>query len=224
MADLSINETGRYASPGDERVGHHPVHLPTAGPDVGPAAQVMGDPLALGLASFGIAVGVVGVTNAGIIAPEEAPVAFAAVLASGFLTQLIAGLWAFRRGETFVGVVFTSWSGFFLGIALLALIFAPRIADAGGSVGVAFGVYLIAWGIISTYHWIAAFATIKINIAIFGVGTAALYVLGVAAIVDNASLNKVGGWLQILAGAGLLYLSAATLINEMHGRRVLPVM
>ncbi|HET9647697.1 MAG TPA: acetate uptake transporter [Microlunatus sp.] len=204
-------------------IAHHPVHTATAGPEAGPAAAAVGDPLALGLAGFGVAVGVVGVTNAGLLSAAVTPVAFGTVIASGFLLQLIAGLLAFRRGETFVGVVFCSWSAFFLGIALLAVVFAPQIALAGGSPGDAFGIYLIAWAVVSTYHWIAAMVTIKVNVLIFGLGTCALYVLGVAAFMGNSTLNSIGGWLQIVTGALMLYLSAATLINEMHGRRVLPV-
>jgi succinate-acetate transporter protein len=202
---------------------HLPGHTATAGPEAGPAASVLGDPLALGLASFGVAASVVGITNSGLVDPSVALVAPAAVLASGFLTLLIAGLVAFRRGETFVGVVFTSWSGFFLGIALLAVVFAPQIAAAGGPVGDAFGIYFIAWAVISTYHWIAAAATIKMNIVVFGLGTAALYVLGIAAFTGNLTLNNVGGWLLLATGVGQLYLSAATLINEMYRRRILPV-
>lgn len=225
MSDLSITSMTVAPAVGAESHGiaHHPMHTATAGPEVGPAALSVGDPLALGLAGFGVAVGVVGVTNAGFLGAAVTPVAFGTVIASGFLVQLIAGLLAFRRGETFVGVVFCSWSAFFLGIALLAVVFAPQIAQAGGSPGDAFGIYLIAWGIVSTYHWIAAMVTIKLNILIFGLGTCALYVLGVAAFMGNATLNSIGGWLQIVTGALMLYLSAATLINEMHSRRILPV-
>src|SRR6478752_8440803 len=93
-------------------IAHHPMHTATAGPEVGPAALSVGDPLALGLAGFGVAVGVVGVTNAGFLGAAVTPVALGTVIASGFLVQLIAGLLAFRRGETFVGVVFCSWSAF----------------------------------------------------------------------------------------------------------------
>src|SRR3954449_2141014 len=91
-----------------------PVHIPIAGPTVGPAAQVIGDPLALGLASFGVTVGVVGAVNAGLVDSRVGSVTFAVMIASGFITELIAGLLAFRRGETFVGVVFTAVSGFWL--------------------------------------------------------------------------------------------------------------
>ena len=201
---------------------HLPTHTATAGPETGPAATVLGDPLALGLASFGVAASVVGVTNSGLVDPTVALVAPAAVLASGFLTLLIAGLVAFRRGETFVGVVFTSWSGFFLGIALLAVVFAPQIAAAGGPVGDA-SASISSRAVISTYHWIAAAATIKMNVVVFGLGTAALYVLGIAAFTGNLTLNNIGGWLLLATGVGQLYLSAATLINEMYRHRVLPV-
>ena len=201
-----------------------PVHIPTAGPTAGPAAQVIGDPLALGLASFGVTVGVVGAVNAGLVGSGVGPVTFAVMIASGFITQLIAGLLAFRRGETFVGVVFTAFSGFWLGVTLLLAIWAPAITNAGGSVGDGLGLFLLGWAIISTYIWVASLVTTKSNIVVFGVGTAALYVLAVAGFTDSSSLTKAGGWLQVLTGVGLLYLSAAAIVNETYGRRAIPVL
>src|SRR3954470_19099358 len=147
-----------------------PVHIPIAGPTVGPAAQVIGDPLALGLASFGVSVGVVGIVNAGLVGSGVGPVTFAVMIASGFVTQLIAGLLGFRRGETFVGVVFTAFSGFWLGVTLLLAFWAPTIANAGGSIGDGLGLFLLAWAIISTFIWIASMATTKTNIVVFGLG------------------------------------------------------
>ena len=205
---------------------HSPVHTATAGREAGPGAAVIGDPLALGLASFGVAVGVIGVTNTGLLDPASTPVAYTAIFASGFFTLLIAGVLAFRRGETFVGVIFTSWCGFFLGIGLLLTVYAPAIATAGGSagaIGAAFGVYLLAWALISTYHWIAALVTTKMNGVVFGFGTLALYVLGIAAFMGSRLWTEIGGWLQVAVGIGLLYQSAATMVNEMHGRRIVPI-
>jgi succinate-acetate transporter protein len=48
-------------------------------------------------------------------------------------------------------------------------------------------------------------------------------VAGIAAFTGNLTLNNVGGWLLEATGVGRLSLSAATLINEMYCRRVLPV-
>jgi succinate-acetate transporter protein len=200
-----------------------PVHIPIAGPTVGPGAQILGDPLALGLASFGVSVGVVGTVNAGLVDARTGPVTFAVMIASGFVTQLIAGLLGFRRGETFVGVVFTVFSGFWLGVTLLLAFWAPTIANAGGSIGDGLGLFLLAWAIISTFIWIASMATTKTNIVVFGVGTASLYVLAVAGFAGSGGLTKIGGWLQIITGVGLFYLAAAAIVNEMHSRRVIPV-
>jgi succinate-acetate transporter protein len=200
-----------------------PVHIPIAGPTVGPGAQIIGDPLALGLASFGVSVGVVGIVNAGLVDARTAPVTYAVMIASGFVTQLIAGLLGFRRGETFAGVVFTVFAGFWLGVTLLLAFWAPMIAKAGGSVGDGLGLFLLAWAIISTFIWIASMATTTMNIVVFGVGTASLYVLAVAGFAGSGGLAKIGGWLQIITGVGLFYLSAAAIVNEIHGRRVIPV-
>jgi len=204
-------------------VQHPPAHVPTAGRDAGPGAQVLGDPLALGLASFGLSVLTAGVFNAGLVDMSAVAASIVIALGSGFVTQLIAGIVAFRRGETFVGVVFTTFSGFWLGISALQLIFIPRIVEAGGSPGACIGVFLLAWGVVSAYVWVASLATTKINGVVFGIGTLALFVIGIGVLVNSAATVALGGWLQIVTGVALLYLSAATIIAEMFGRPVLPV-
>jgi uncharacterized protein len=199
------------------------VHTPTSGPAAGRDVDVIGDPLPLGLASFGLAVGVAGVVNAGWVDATITPVAIVIALASGFVTQLAAGILGFRRGETFVGVVFTTFSGFWLGISMLQLFFLPQIAQQGGNPGIAVGLFLVTWGIVSLYIWIAALATTKVNGVVFGIGTAALFVIGIGAFLGSPQTIAIGGWLQVLTGVILLYLSAATIVGEMYGRPVLPV-
>jgi uncharacterized protein len=227
MSDLSppaeTYPDGTRHAPTIEEAERLPVHVPTAGRDAGPGAHVLGDPLALGLASFGLSVGTAGIVNAGLVDMSLAPASIVIALANGFITQLIAGIIGFRRGETFVGVVFTVFSGFWLGISALQLFFIPHIVAAGGSPGGVIGLFLVAWGIVSAYIWIASIATTKINGAVFGIGTLALFVIGIGALIGSAVTIALGGWLQILTGIILLYLSAATIIAEMFGRPILPV-
>ena len=225
MTDLEMSKQGQR-----ERVRHDldaaevpPVHTATAGPDAGPGAHVLGDPLSLGLASFGLAVGTAGVVNAGFVDTTVAPASIVIALANGFFTQLIAGILGFRRGETFVGVVFTVFSGFWLDISALQLFFVPRIVETGGSPGGVIGMFLLAWAIVSTYVWVAALATTTVNGVVFGIGTLALFVIGIGAFVGSSPTIVVGGWLQIITGLILLYSSAATIIGEMYGRPILPV-
>jgi uncharacterized protein len=64
-------------------------------------APYLADPAALGLAAFALSTMVLSFINAGILPAADAPVALALALAYGGLVQLLAGMWAFVKNDTF---------------------------------------------------------------------------------------------------------------------------
>ncbi len=79
--------------------------------------------------------------------------------------QLLAGMWAFRRGETFAVVAFSSYGGgFWLSYFFLVYFIVPHLAAP--VVGDAVGLYLLGWLIFTFYMTIAALRT---NVAVLWV-------------------------------------------------------
>ena len=81
------------------------------------------DPAPLGLAGFGLTTLILSIVNAGwfgnaAIVPLTSSTLSMSV-AYGGLAQFIAGLWAFRRGNTFAGTAFCSYGAFWYSFFLL---------------------------------------------------------------------------------------------------------
>jgi uncharacterized protein len=189
-------------------------------PTPAPTEQTWGDPFPLGLASFGISALVLATVMSGLIDAGATPVVLPLALALGFGTELVAGVVHLRRGETFPGLVFTAYAGFWLSYALLVQFYGAQItADAAN----AQGVFLLAWGIFSTYVLLAALRTNLTTIAIFVLLCAVFYLNAAGAFSGRTGLGELAGYLLIVDAALALYASAAIIVNTTWERPVLPV-
>lgn len=190
----------------------------TAAPPL-PAVE-WGDPFPLGLASFGISALVLASVMSGLIDAAATPAVLSLALALGFTTELIAGVIHFRRGETFPGLVFTAYAGFWLSYALLVQFYAPMVAADGPAIT---GMFLLAWALFSTYMLLAALRTNATTIAIFVLLTAVFYLAALGAFTENAALGHLAGYVLIFDALLALYASAAIIVNTTWERTVLPV-
>src|SRR5436190_23746029 len=115
---------------------------------------VTADPGPLGLAAFALTTFVLSMFNSKLVGSGGEPVVLGLALAYGGLAQLLAGMWEFRTGNTFGAVAFTSFGAFWLSFWALNHFYAKEIPAA--ELGSAIGLYLIAWGIFTTYMWVAS--------------------------------------------------------------------
>ena len=82
---------------------------------VGPAAadaprnRVTVDAAALGLGGFALSAFLLSVINTGLVDIAGEPIVFGVTLTYGGIAQLLADRWEFRTGNTFGGVVFSSY-------------------------------------------------------------------------------------------------------------------
>ncbi|KRF19151.1 hypothetical protein ASG90_04070 [Nocardioides sp. Soil797] len=179
-----------------------------------------GDPFPLGLASFGISALVLSTVMSGMIDPLATPAVLSLALALGFLTELVAGIIHFQRGETFPGLVFTAYAGFWLSYALLVQFYGPMVtADAAAITGM----FLLAWAIFSTYMLLAALRTNVTTVVIFTLLSAVFYLAAFGAFFENTALGHLAGYLLVADALVALYASAAVIVNTTWERTVLPV-
>jgi succinate-acetate transporter protein len=142
-------------------------------------------------------------------------------LAYGGLAQLLAGLWEFRNNNTFGATAFTSYGAFWISWFVLEQFEASKISPA--HLGDAAGLYLIAWGIFTTYMWIASFrVSVAVNL-VFLLLAATFFVLGIGEASATESIVKAGGWIGIATAVVAWYASFATVTNKTFGQIVLPV-
>src|SRR4051812_14876647 len=179
------------------------------------------DPGPLGLAAFALTTFVLSMFNADLVGKGGEPVVLGLAVAYGGLAQLLAGMWEFRTGNTFGAVAFTSYGAFWLSFFVLVQWLVKDIpaADAGNAIGL----YLIAWGIFTSYMFVASLRTTAAIATVFLLLAATFIVLGIGNANDSTDLIKVGGWLGIATAVAAWYASFAAVINATFGRTVLPV-
>lgn len=187
-----------------------------------PLPSALGDPFALGLASFGISALVLSSVMSGLIGGAALPAVLALAFALGFFTELVAGIVHFQRGETFPAVVFTTYAGFWLSYVMLVQFFLPAVTEAKGDAAAITGVFLLAWAVFSTYMLLAAVRTTQTVLLIFVLLTAVFYLGALGAFLGNTFLSELSGFVLIADALVALYLSASSIVAATWGREVLP--
>jgi len=186
-----------------------------------PVAPAIADPAPLGLAAFALTTFVLSFFNAGLVSDKGVPVVLGLALAYGGIAQLLAGMWEFRNNNTFGATAFTSFGAFWISFFVLEQFQADKIPSA--NLGAAVGLYLIAWGIFTTYMWVASFrVSVAVNL-VFLFLAVTFIVLGIGEANGTESLVKAGGWLGIATAIVAWYASFASVTNKTFGRIVLPV-
>jgi uncharacterized protein len=194
---------------------------------VSPTAWIA-DPGPLGLAGFALTTFVLSVFNAGLIKTGDG-VVLGLALAYGGIAQFAAGMWEFVKGNTFGAVAFASFGGFWISFWWL-LNHLPANAK-GNDLAHGIGVYLLAWGIFTTYMFIASLRTTGAVAAVFvflaatfiflALGAFAMSTANLAA-ANYSGLYKVGGWLGLITAILAWYASFAAVTNSTFKRVVLP--
>jgi succinate-acetate transporter protein len=179
------------------------------------------DPGPLGLAAFALTTFVLSMFNAGLVSKAGEPVVLGIALAYGGIAQILAGMWEFRTGNTFGAVAFTSFGAFWISFWALVTFFAGEIPAEHA--GAAIGLYLIAWGIFTTYMFVASLRTTAAIAVVFILLAVTFFLLGIGEAGEHEGLTEVGGWFGIATAAAAWYASFAAVTNSTFGRTVLPV-
>ena len=184
-----------------------------------PAAAVVADPAPLGLAGFGITTLVLSVFNAKILNGAGEPVVFGLAIAYGGGAQLLAGMWEFRNNNTFGATAFTSYGAFWISFWFLTHFDAGNIT---GDAGNAIGLYLVAWGIFTTYMFVASLGVSGAVATVFFLLTVTFFLLGIGEWAAYTNVHKAGGYVGLATAAAALYTSFAIVTNSTFKRTVLP--
>jgi hypothetical protein len=186
-----------------------------------PVAPPIGDPAPLGLAAFALTTFVLSFFNAGLVSDKGLPVVLALALAYGGIAQLLAGLWEYRNNNTFGATAFCSYGAFWISFFVLEQFEASKIPAS--HLGAAVGLYPIAWGIFTTYMWVASLRVSVAVMLVFALLAVTFIVLGIGDANGNDSIVKAGGWIGIATAIVAWYASFASVTNKTFGRIVLPV-
>jgi len=186
------------------------------------------DPGPLGLAGFALTTFILSVFNAGLISNVGLKgVVLPVALFYGGIAQLLAGMWEFKKANTFGALAFTSYGAFWMSYAAYVKFVVPGLNASPATkadVRTATGLFLLAWTIFTAYMLIAALRVNGAVFLVFAVLTAAFIFLAWGDFAKSESLEKIGGYLGIVTAFLAWYASAAGVINAQWKRVVLPVM
>lgn len=181
----------------------------------------LADPGPLGLAGFALTTFVLSLFNAGLIEDLALEaVVLPLALFYGGLVQLLAGMWEFRKNNTFGAVAFSSYGAFWLSFAAYVEYVVPGLPPSGAPL--ATGVFLLAWTVFTACMWPASLRTTGVIAAVFTVLLATFALLAAGQLAGVPALTRTGGWLGLLTAALAWYGCAAAVTNSTWQRTVLP--
>jgi len=114
------------------------------------ATPAVADPAPLGLAAFALTTFVLSAHNAGLFGTVGNTIVVGLAIFYGGLAQFAAGMWSFRRGNTFTATAFSTYGAFWLSLGtylVLDLTGKVKAADVLPSLGW----FLLAFAIFNTY-------------------------------------------------------------------------
>ena len=185
------------------------------------ASAAWGNSAPLGLAAFAITTFMISMINAKLMPAAIEPVVFGVALMYGGLAQLIAGVIQFRTGNTFTGVLFSTFGAFWLSLFAIAQFFLKDIPAA--QAGHALGLFLYAFGIFTLWILLASFRTNVIVVVALAGLAATLFVLGAGNYYGSGLTMETGGYMGLVVAALAAYLSCAELCEASYKRTVLPL-
>ena len=199
--------------------------VPTADHAPSVPSPSIGDPGPLGLAGFAMTTFILSVFNANLLNVGLLTSVLPLALFYGGIAQLLAGMWEFRKGNTFGALAFTSYGAFWLSYYWLVQNVIAKLQPAG-EVHKAVGLYLLAWTIFTAYMTIAAMRTNGSVLAVFVALTLAFLFLCIGAFAatdpSKSGWTHVGGWVGLVTAALAWYASFAGVTNSTWGRAVMP--
>jgi len=179
------------------------------------------DPAPLGLAALALTTLVLSVFNAGLLNRAGLPVVLGVAVAYGGIAELLAGMWEFRRGNSFGAMAFGSFGAFWLSYWALEQFFVKQIP--AGEVGNATALFFIVWAIFAALLWIASVRTTAAVSVTFALLTVTFLLLGIGDAGAHTELVKIAGWFGIATAAAGRYAAFAALINSTYERTLLPL-
>jgi uncharacterized protein len=183
-------------------------------------ASLIADPAPLGLAGFAMTTMALSLWNANIY-PAAVNSALALALAYGGGAQLLAGMWEFKRGNTFAATAFSSYGAFWIAFWYLASHILPSLPAA--DVPSVVGTFLVGWTLFTFYMMIAALRVSGAVLVVFFLLTLAFVLLTIGNYRSNMSFVHWGGYVGLATAGAAWYASFAGVANSTFGKTVVPV-
>lgn len=190
-------------------------------------AVKIANPAPLGLLGFGLTTVLLNFVHNANLGPVDTMI-LGMGIAYGGAAQIVAGVLEFKRGNTFGTVAFSSY-GFFWWSYVFINIF-PRIGFGSYPSNSSLAAYFLMWGLFTAAMFFGTLKTSRALQFVFGSLATLFFLLtilfGILAYSPGANLDvfkQIIGIEGIITGASAVYLAIAEVLNEVHGRTVVPI-
>ena len=194
--------------------------------------QKVANPGPLGLLGFGMTTILLNFVHNARLGSVDAMI-LGMGLVYGGLAQVIAGVLEFRKGNTFGTVAFTSyglfwWSYAFINLLPRSIFFAGYQSPSNESMMA----YFIMWGLFTLIMFFGTLKTNRTLQTVFMTLTILFFLLAIkSGLLAYTSLTasdlelftRIIGIEGIVTGLSAFYLALAEVLNEVHGKTVLPI-
>jgi hypothetical protein len=189
---------------------------------------MIADPRPLGLGAFAATTWVISTVIAGWESMAALAVVIPIALFFGGGAQFLAGMWAFRRGNTLAATAFSSFGAFNVAFGAWLLLTAAHLLPVsqgnGQSAAVVAGWFIITFGVVAGYLALASLAESGVLFLILATLTVTYVLDGIGVMIGgNNWVAYIGGYFGLLSALIAFYLSAAIVINASFGREIFPM-
>lgn len=206
---------------------------PVAGPLPVPDLQrlletqeaTVAEPAPLGLFGFATGTFAIGYVLSGFT-PDKASAQLstaAVLLVFAGITQLLAGMWAFRKGNTFAATAFGCYGANNTVVAAFFLMTAAGVFPKNFSTNVVLSIELFCFAYISLLLAAAAFKLNAVFVSILATLVPGFALSGLGLLGEPAVIGHIGGYFLILSALLAFYGASALVMNAVYGRTVLPL-
>jgi len=192
-------------------------------------AEKTANPAPLGLLGFGMTTILLNFVHNLQLGPADAMI-LGMGIAYGGLAQIIAGVLEFKKGNTFGTVAFTSYGLFWESFVLLNLM--PKIFGVPGPSNEALAAYFFMWGLFTFVMFFGTLKTNRVLQIVFATLALLFFLLAIKSALlaytsmtakDLEMFTRIIGFEGIVTGFSAFYLALAEVLNESHGKTVLPI-
>jgi uncharacterized protein len=181
------------------------------------------EPAPLGLFGFATGTIAIGYVLSGFL-DQSAQIGTApALLVFAGLAQFVAGLWGFRKGNTFAATAFCCYGANNVVVSTFFLLTATGVITKAFGTDVTLAIELFSFAYVSLVLGLAALKLNPVFVAILWTLVPGFTLSGLGLLGQPPVIGHVGGYFLILSALLAFYAAGAIVVNSIYRRTVLPL-
>jgi len=170
---------------------------------------------------FGMTTVLLNLHNAGFFPLDSMILAMG--IAYGGLAQIIAGLMEYRKGNTFGTTAFCSYGLFWWSLVALRVMPGFTFFEVESYSSISMAAYFFMWGLFTSGMFLGTLKANRVLQFVFLSLAILFFLLTAREISGSAIVGTFLGYEGIICGLSAVYLAIAEVLNDVHGKQVLPI-